>query len=365
MNRRTFIKKSGGIIAASFINAHSSPASVVESPAKSYTHYKGFNIIDQAFINAKSKFREEDFEYISEWGMNFARIPLVYWNWSSKDDWLKINEDAMKNIDEVVELGKQYKVHINLCFHRVPGYCINERNLEKMDLFNDSPDRMQLALNALNFHWKYFAKRYKGIPSDRLSFNLLNEPPYHAEKRYEEVVRTVVNGIREEDTDRLIVVDGNTVAREPLLKIFDLNVVQSTRGYLPMELTHYGASWIHKDKWNSLNIPTWPLKADKGTNWDKNELKRRLIDMWQPLIDKNIPIHVGEWGCHNKTPHDVMLAWARDILSIWKEVNWGQALWNLRGPFGVLDSNRKDVTYENFKGHKLDRKFLELLKEFK
>jgi endoglucanase len=36
-------------------------------------------------------------------------------------------------------------------------------------------------------------------------------------------------------------------------------------------------------------------------------------------------------------------------------------MWNLRGGFGVLDSDRADVKYEDFRGHKLDRKMLELL----
>ncbi len=35
---------------------------------------------------------------------------------------------------------------------------------------------------------------------------------------------------------------------------------------------------------------------------------------------------------------------------------------NLRGDFGVLDSNRADVPYEEHKGHKLDRRMLELLR---
>jgi endoglucanase len=30
-----------------------------------------------------------------------------------------------------------------------------------------------------------------------------------------------------------------------------------------------------------------------------------------------------------------------------------------------LDSEREDVKYENYKGHQLDRKMLELIKEFK
>lgn len=72
---------------------------------------------------------------------------------------------------------------------------------------------------------------------------------------------------------------------------------------------------------------------------------------------------VGEWGCHNRTPHPVVLAWMRDCLANWKRANFGWALWNLRGSFGVLDSERKDVTYENFCGHKLDRQMLELLRK--
>jgi endoglucanase len=36
-------------------------------------------------------------------------------------------------------------------------------------------------------------------------------------------------------------------------------------------------------------------------------------------------------------------------------------MWNLRGTFGIVDSQRADVVYENFRGHKLDRKMLELL----
>jgi endoglucanase len=42
----------------------------------------------------------------------------------------------------------------------------------------------------------------------------------------------------------------------------------------------------------------------------------------------------------------------------------GWALWNFCGSFGILDSERADVLYEDFHGHKLDRKLLALLQEF-
>jgi endoglucanase len=51
----------------------------------------------------------------------------------------------------------------------------------------------------------------------------------------------------------------------------------------------------------------------------------------------------------------------RDLLSLWKEAGWGWALWNVYGSFGLVDSGRADVRYEDWRGHKLDREMLELL----
>ena len=113
-----------------------------------------------------------------------------------------------------------------------------------------------------------------------------------------------------------------------------------------------------------MNSPTWPLKDDQGQTWDRERLRREYLDTYRPLQEKGVQVHVGEWGSFNKTPHPVTLAWMEDCLALWKEVGWGNAMWNLRGSFGVLDSERADVRYEDFRGHKLDRKMLELITKF-
>ena len=46
------------------------------------------------------------------------------------------------------------------------------------------------------------------------------------------------------------------------------------------------------------------------------------------------------------------------------EAGLGWALWNFRGSFGVLDSGRADVKYEDVHGHKVDRAMLELLRKY-
>jgi endoglucanase len=113
------------------------------------------------------------------------------------------------------------------------------------------------------------------------------------------------------------------------------------------------------DKWPE---PTWPLVDDKGQRWDRARLRRERIVPWQALAEKGVGVHVGEWGAHHFTPHAVVLAWMRDWLAVWKEAGWGWALWNLRGSFGVLDSGRRDVTYDDFHGHRLDRPMLDVLR---
>jgi hypothetical protein len=60
-----------------------------------------------------------------------------------------------------------------------------------------------------------------------------------------------------------------------------------------------------------------------------------------------------------------VLAWFKDLLEVYTENRIGLALWNLRGSFGVVDSRRRDVEYEDFHGHKLDRKMLDLFIRFR
>lgn len=53
-----------------------------------------------------------------------------------------------------------------------------------------------------------------------------------------------------------------------------------------------------------------------------------------------------------------------DVLDALKTYNIGLALWNFRGDFGILDSERADVDYVDYKGHKLDKKMYDLFKKY-
>ncbi len=362
MNRRDFLGVTAAAAATGLLLPSTMHASPAARPQPRIPRWRGFNLTELAGGRPGQHYRESDFQWMADWGFNFARLPCSYWTWSKKENWLVIDDDALKPLDEAVELGRQYGIHLNLNLHRIPGYCVNGRDLEPHLLFDSTPEDMDRALAAAVHHWSYLAKRYQDVPASRLSFDLLNEPPFMADQtHYVKIARTLIAAIREASPARLIVADGADIGQTPVLGLLDEGIVQSTRGYLPKMVSHYTATWVPANEFESLETPTWPMTDKHGVLWNKEKLRAELITKWKPLTDVGAPVHVGEWGCFVKTPHDACLAWMADLLALWQEAGWGWSMWNLRGGFGPVDSGRADVAYEDFKGHKLDRKMLELL----
>lgn len=364
MNRRDFLGLSAGMTGAVLLGTPGAKAAA--EPGKrsqpKIPRWRGFNLTELTGGQRGRAYRESDFAWMAGWGFDFARLPCSYWAWSSAKDWMTIDEAALAPLDAAIEFGRRYQIHLNLSLHRIPGYCVNGRELEPHQLFDSPRGEMEPALEAAVHHWRTLAHRYRNVPSSQLSFDLLNEPPFMADQsRYVEVARALIKAIRAENPDRLIVADGADIGQTPVLDLVEDRIVQSTRGYLPKMVSHYTATWVPPNEFESLEKPTWPMVDQHGVRWDREKLRAELIAKWQPLVAKGVPVHVGEWGCYTKTPHDTCLAWMRDLLALWKEAGWGWSMWNLRGSFGIVDSDRADVAYENFKGHKLDRQMLELL----
>jgi endoglucanase len=253
---------------------------------------------------------------------------------------------------------------------------------EKTNVYEDAH-----AQEAFVQQWAYFAKRYRDIPSGRLSFDLVNEPYYQLtpqqeaelklhkpdddftrefqhrrELRYVRVARAAINGIRAQDPRRLIVTDGYPVAGSPIPELFDTGVVQNCHTYIPALLTHYQCEWARGFVPADTPLPTWPLKDRQGRVYDRAALAA-IFRPWGDLPRQGIPIHFGEMGAYKHTPPTVVLAWFDDTLDVLNELHTGWALWNFRGPFGILDTERRGTKFEDWHGHQLDRPLLNVLQK--
>jgi len=378
MKRRDFIKASS-LAAAAVGLSRADVFANTETSVNTLPQWRGFNVLDFFSPNplAMRQTSEEYFKWMQDWGFNFIRIPMAYPHYLHIDrsrnikpeEVYNISEEAVDRIDKLITLAHRYNMHVSLNLHRAPGYCINAGFYEPYNLWKD-----QAALDAFCFHWNMWAKRYKSVPSKLISFDLVNEPSMREDMNdqhsksstvpgdlYRKVAKAAAEAIRKENPNHLVIADGNNVGNSVIPEIMDLNIAQSCRGYFPHAISHYKAPWANKDPEN-LPMPVWP-----GKTGDREYNRSMLEDYYKPWIEltqKGVGVHCGECGCWNKTPHDVFLAWFNDVLDILSKNKIGFGLWNFSGDFGVLDSNRSDVAYEDWYGHKLDRKFLELLKKY-
>ncbi len=229
-------------------------------PDASHDHlprWRGFNLLNKFALEwSNGPFDESDFALISELDFNFVRLPLDYRTLIVGQDWERFDMQALAEVDQAVEWGGDYGLHVNLNLHRIPGYCVNPP-AEPLDLWNDAE-----ALRVAALHWAELARRYRGIDNRRLSFNLINEPPDMPAAEYRRVIEVLAEAVRSEDPKRLIIVDGLAHGRRPVAELIALRVAQSARGYAPFGLTHYRADWVEGSR--AWPTPAWPAPPLNG-----------------------------------------------------------------------------------------------------
>jgi aryl-phospho-beta-D-glucosidase BglC (GH1 family) len=380
LSRREFVKRTGVIGSGLLLGANSSFARKPNAPVNRLPKWKGFNLLDFYSPDPSRNRRgtpEEYFKWMEDWGFDFIRIPLKYPGYLKFDRSKDITPEEVRQIDpertdkieELVYLAHKYHMHVSINLHRAPGYCVNAGFHEPYNLWKD-----QQALDDFCFHWDFWARRFKNVSREKISFDLLNEPSLrddmndqHGSKDpvpgdlYRKLVIAGLETIRKVNPDHLVIADGNHKGKLAVPEIADLDVGQSCRGYVPGIISHYKASWAYKDP-DSLPEPKWPGQV--GDQYLSRAMLEELYQPWIELLRQGVGVHCGECGCYNKTPHHVFLAWFEDVLDILSENGIGFALWEFRGSFGIINSGRTDIEYEDWYGVKLDRKYLELLQKY-
>jgi len=394
INRRKFIQSSAvaglglGLAGASLF-----AGGVAGKPQNVLPRWRGFNLLDFFSPNPqwkKPSTTEDHLRWIADWGFDFVRLPMAYPFYLdidrtkpvTPDDVRRIDPRRVDEIDRLVTLAQKHGLHVSLNLHRAPGYCVNAGFHEPYNLWRD-----QEAQDAFCFHWKMWATRYRDVSPKSISFDLVNEPSVREDMNdqhspsgpvpgdvYRRVAQAAAGAIRAANPAHLVIADGNSMGNAVIPELADLNIAQSCRGYHPAIVSHYQAPWAFKDA-DRLPEPHWPGTVEwhnvdaatgKTNTWTEKLSREGLEKYYQPWIalkNQGVGVHCGECGCWKKTPHAVFLAWFSDVLDILATNGIGFALWEFDGDFGILNSGRADVAYEDWHGLKLDRKLLELLRK--
>ena len=303
---------------------------------------------------------EQALDFLANFGFNFVRVPVDYRFWTRGFDYFYPDESVFCYIDKYIEACRARGIHLSLNLHRAPGFCTNRNDLERHNLWQD-----EIAQRAFLFLWETFACRYQGISSRLLSFDLVNEPPNPGEygmtrENHAALIRRTVSVIRSIDPQREITIDGLGGGYYAMPELATLGVTHSGRGYHPMPVSHHKASWWSGH--SNAPAPRYPGLIWRGRYWNRAAL-RSAYKPWREVEKRGTRIHIGEFGCFNRTPNEIALRWLADLLSIYKEFGWGYALWNFRGSFGMIDHGRPGARLETIAGFNVDRALLELMLE--
>jgi endoglucanase len=380
MNRRAFVKNAGVMITGAALSSGAAPDFFLAPPKNKLPRWRGFNLLDFFLPEpswAVNTTTEDHLKWMRDWGFDFIRLPVAYPTYLKIDrsrnitpeEVYHIDEQRIAAIDKVIQMALKHDIHVSLNLHRAPGYCINAGFHEPFNLWKD-----EAAQKAFYYHWDMWAKLYKNVSAKKISFDLLNEPGMKEDMNdqhgrvstipgalYRKIAKNAADVIHKHTPDRLVIADGNDAGNSATPDLVGIPVQQSCRGYYPSAISHYKAPWANPNP-EQMPLPQWPAKENN------QEINRASLEKyyqpWVTLMNKGVGVHCGECGCWNKTPHPVFLSWFNDVLGVLTKNNIGFGLWNFIGDFGILDSGRTDVAYENWYGHKLDKKLLQLLQKY-
>ena len=146
-------------------------------------------------------FQEGDLAFYAENGFNFARVFFFFESLGYPDfpeDLTLINEQELLELDQLIAWGIEYDVHIQLSLARAFG---NSQSL----VLDDATWELFRA------YWEMLIRRYAGIPSRYLSFDLANEmiPSPENVPSGVEHMREVVESLRVADPDRVLLISFN------------------------------------------------------------------------------------------------------------------------------------------------------------
>jgi len=283
---------------------------------------KGINIGNtfEAMQSWQSPFNPADLKRIADLGFTHVRIPI---RWERDDRSMTsapytISPDFMKTIQSVVDEALKNKLHIIINMHHHDAL-----------MANPTEDKQRFRAQ-----WEQISNYFKDYP-DSLLFEILNEPHDKlTPPLWNEYAKEALQQIRKTNPKRCVLIGtaewGGVGGLRSLEIPNDPNLILTIHYYNPFRFTHQGANWVDgSEEW-------------LGTKWEDTELERQaVVDDFKAAIqlanEKNIPIHIGEFGAYSGADIDSRVRWTKFLSRWFEQQNFSWAYWEWNSSFGIYD----------------------------
>ena len=307
---------------------------------------KNKNYSDFATLEKASK-REKMFADIKKAGFKTVRIPIDFGAWANYEKPYKWeNKEGLKIADSFVKWAAANDLNTIIDLHHTEF---------------DGKVEGAADTDRIVWLWSEIAKRYKNTNSERVFFEIRNEPHDISAEDWRAQAEAVIKTVRQIAPEHTLIVgfhDWNSRAALIDSKPFDdSNIIYTFHYYDPFLFTHQGATWSNEGLKLMKNIPFPSAKNEKiekpeevkgqwvGGLIDSYEEDSKSEKMFADLklakdwsTKNNVPIFVGEFGSFSKyaTPED-RCRHAAVVYSALGKLNIPNAWWEWDDSFNMFE----------------------------
>ncbi len=235
-------------------------------------------------------------------GLTHIRLPIKLEMISTSFSPKQIVERSLEQIDRALNALLEVGFAVSLDMH--PGHLFQT-------LHRNDPESARVELERV---WRMLASRYRSTPTDRVYFELLNEPVVKADV-WAKQGPMLIDAIREVAPQHTIIYGPTLYQRsEALLALSPLpqqNVVYAIHFYDPMEFTHQGQTWSADPAFGqTIPFPAGvadiagviQAAAEKGNQKTANELAKEFQEPWNAQRISAVFSKVSQWAERNQRP---------------------------------------------------------------
>lgn len=235
-------------------------------------------------------FRESDLDFLKENGFNFLRLFYGFDTLRFPDypkDGRLINENELKELDQLIAWGVERGVHIQISM----GFYLDENGNCKIDDSNMMPEN-DAEWAIIRDYWTMLARRYAGISSRYLTFDLSNEiQPNENDFDYQsEKLSEMVSAIRAADGERVLLHSFPGYPNVEWMEVTtSLGLSVGCHPYYPMNIstgdTGAGAGDYFEACWPMPVLPCWKIAT-----------RQMPLTLQGEIGGAKLAIHVGKSG---------------------------------------------------------------------